>query len=323
MVAAGDTFELASGTVTKVAFSGIGNLLEIDDIAGFTSGGSVVSGFTLDNVIELVGISGGSAATLSSGNVLLISAGGSVYHLQLDPGANYSGTTFSVFPANGGSSTFVTLDDQQPAVNGGPVIVSTGQVASNMLVLSGGSDVVSSGGTVSGTIVVPAGVEKVAGIASGTTVLGYITGPVLGGGGARSSPPVAPPLPHDVVTPDGQVVSSGGLTSGATLISGGNQIISAGGSAVSTTLSGIVLTTNEFTINAVQSIGSGGTATTTTVGSGGFQYVFGLANVTVVNSGGNQNISSGRTASNTTINDGGAQAVNGGRRTPQRSVPAA
>jgi len=120
VVAAGDTFELASGTVTNVAFSGIGNLLKIDDIAAFTSGGSVVSGFTLDNVIELVGISGGSAATLSSGNVLLISAGGSVYHLQLDSGANYSGTTFSVFPANGGSSTFVTLDGQQPAVSGGP-----------------------------------------------------------------------------------------------------------------------------------------------------------------------------------------------------------
>lgn len=133
VVAAGDTFELASGTVANMAFSGIGNLLEIDDVAGFVSGGGVVSGFTLDNVIELVGISGGSAATLSSGNVLLISAGGSVYHLQLDSGANYSGTTFSVFPANGGSSTFVTLDGQQPAVSGGPVIVSSGQVASNLL----------------------------------------------------------------------------------------------------------------------------------------------------------------------------------------------
>src|SRR5262249_33050827 len=163
-------------------FSGIGNLLEIDDTAGFTSSGGVVSGFTLDNVLELVGISGGSAATLSSGNVLLISAGSSVYHLQLDSDANYSGTTFS-FPANGGSSTFVTLDGQQPAVSGGLVTVSTGQLASNLLVLSGGSDIVSSGGTVSGTVVVPAGVEKVAGIASGTTVLGYIvTGPVLGGG---------------------------------------------------------------------------------------------------------------------------------------------
>jgi autotransporter passenger strand-loop-strand repeat protein len=313
VVAAGDTFELASGTVTKVAFSGIGNLLEIDDIAGFISGGPVVSGFTIDNVIELVGVSGGSAATLSSGNVLLISAGGSVYHLQLDPGANYSGTTFSVFPANGGSSTFVTLDGQQPAVSGGPVTVSTGQVASNMLVLSGGSDVVSSGGTVSGTIVVPAGVEKVAGIASGTTVLGYIiTGPVLGGGGAQIVSSGGTAVATTVSSGGSQVVSSGGLTSGATLISGGNQIISAGGSAVSTTLSGIVLTSNEFTINAVQSIGSGGTATTTTVGSGGFQYVFGLANVTVVNSGGNQNIGSGGTASNTTINDGGAQAVNGG-----------
>jgi autotransporter passenger strand-loop-strand repeat protein len=113
--------------------------------------------------------------------------------------------------------------------------------------------------------VVPAGVEKVAGIASGTTVLGYIvTGPVLGGDGTQIVSSGGTAFATTLSSGGSQVVRSGGLASGAALIRGGSQIISAGGSAVSTTLSAIVSTINGYTINAVQSIGSGGTATTTT-----------------------------------------------------------
>ena len=99
----------------------------------------------------------------------------------------------------------------------------------------------------------------------------------------------------------------GGTASG-TVLSGGNQIVQAGGS-VSTT-----------TIDSGGAQYDTGTATSATVSGGAYQEVDsgGAANVTIVDSGGTQNILSGGSASGTTLS-GGNQYDHGTRR-PERPV---
>ena len=137
-------------TAANVTFSGIGNLLEIDSAAQFSSSGDVISGFGRNEAIELVGVAFSSASTISltTSNVLVISANGSSYSFHLDPSANYSGGTFGLFSAAGGADTVIGFN-QQPITNGGTATVSAGVVA-NLAVYSGGVDDVLSGGTASG-----------------------------------------------------------------------------------------------------------------------------------------------------------------------------
>jgi autotransporter passenger strand-loop-strand repeat protein len=147
VLAGGGVYELP--TAANVTFSGIGNLLEIDSAAQFSSSGDVISGFGRNEAIELVGVAFNSASTISltTSNVLVISANGSSYSFHLDPSANYSGGTFGLFSAAGGADTVIGFN-QQPITNGGSAIVSAGVVA-NLAVYSGGVDDVLSGGTAS------------------------------------------------------------------------------------------------------------------------------------------------------------------------------
>ncbi|HHE4602536.1 TPA: autotransporter outer membrane beta-barrel domain-containing protein, partial [Escherichia coli] len=63
-----------------------------------------------------------------------------------------------------------------------------------------------------------------------------------------------------------------------------------------------------------QYVSSGGSATSTTINSGGWQNVYsgGSATSTTINSGGRQHVSSGGSATSTTINGGGLQIVSSG-----------
>ncbi|EOV4714809.1 autotransporter outer membrane beta-barrel domain-containing protein, partial [Escherichia coli] len=63
-----------------------------------------------------------------------------------------------------------------------------------------------------------------------------------------------------------------------------------------------------------QYVSSGGSATSTTINSGGWQVVYsgGSATSTTINSGGRQHVSSGGSATSTTINGGGLQIVSSG-----------
>ncbi|HAN7858549.1 TPA: autotransporter outer membrane beta-barrel domain-containing protein, partial [Escherichia coli] len=82
------------------------------------------------------------------------------------------------------------------------------------------------------------------------------------------------------------------------------QNVFSGGSATSTTINS----------GGFQNVHSGGSATSTTINSGGLQYVYsgGSATSTTINSGGQQRVSSGGSATGTTINSGGQQRVSSG-----------
>ena len=325
VLASGGVFELPNAA--NVTFSGIGNLLEIDSAAQFSSSGDVISGFGRNEAIELVGIpfSSGSTVSLTTSNVLVISANGTSYSLHLDPNANYSGGTFGLFSAAGGADTVIGFN-QQPITNGGIVLVSAGVVA-NLAVYGGGVDDVLSGGTASGTTLFKGGREIVSsgGLAISTIIAGTLVGfNNLGGT---------------------QFISSGGLASGTIITSAGLEIVSAGGTATNTSLVddgqqnvfGTAVSTTlggDSTKGLVQLVGSGGnaigttvagegrllilsggTATGATLNSGGFEGLGsffttgGTAISTTINSGGSQEIDTGGSAIGTTVNSGGLQTV--------------
>ena len=89
---------------------------------------------------------------------------------------------------------------------------------------------------------------------------------------------------------------------GLTLRGGNIQTVNSGGHATSTTLNG-----------GFQTINSGGAAFSTTINNFGQQGIFtgGAADVTIVNSGGGQFVLGGA-ATNTTVNNGGFQEVDSG-----------
>jgi len=164
---------------------------------------------------------------------------------------------------------------------------------------SGTLDVVN-GGVVSGAITVsgfPATVSVTSGgIVSGLLTISDTRVNVYSGGTTEQT----------AIVDFGSLFLSGGVAISTTVDSFSELEVFSGGLASATTVSGTL------------DVEGGGTANLTTATAGGdlsifgFQNVFGLASVIVVNSGGSQNIGSGGTASNTTINDGGAQSVNGG-----------
>ncbi|WP_371683354.1 autotransporter outer membrane beta-barrel domain-containing protein [Citrobacter sp. wls711] len=104
-----------------------------------------------------------------------------------------------------------------------------------------------------------------------------------------------------------QIVSTGGSATNTTINSGGQQIVSTGGSATNTTINS----------GGQQIVSTGGSATNTTINSGGQQIVStgGSATNTTINSGGQQIVSTGGSATNATINSGGGQFLYGGSAT--------
>ncbi|EFL9965591.1 autotransporter outer membrane beta-barrel domain-containing protein [Escherichia coli] len=98
-----------------------------------------------------------------------------------------------------------------------------------------------------------------------------------------------------------QYVSSGGSATSTTINGGGLQIVSSGGSATSTTIN-----------DGRQAVFSGGSATSTTINDG-WQNVYnsGSATSTTIN-GGRQAVYSGASATSTTINSDGQQIVSSG-----------
>ena len=309
VLASGGVYELP--TAANVTFSGIGNLLEIDSAAQFSSSGDVISGFGRNEAIELVGIpfSSGSTISLTTSNVLVISANGTSFSFHLDPNANYSGGTFGLFSAAGGADTVIGFD-QHPITNGGTVIVSAG-VSANLAVFSGGVDDVLSGGTASATTLFQGGREIVSsgGVAISTTIAGTVIGfNNLGGTQFISSGGIAS---GTMITSAGlQIVSAGGTATDTSLVDDGTQQVF--GTAVSTTLGG------ESTKGLEQLIGSGGTALGTTINSGGLLSISsgGVAIGATINSSGGEGLGglfqAGGTAINTTINNGGNQTIAGG-----------
>ncbi|EET4566932.1 autotransporter adhesin AIDA-I, partial [Escherichia coli] len=116
-----------------------------------------------------------------------------------------------------------------------------------------------------------------------------------------------------------QRVSAGGIATG-TKLSGGNQNVSSGGSAIATEVfsggkqnisaDGIASGTR-INQSGYVNISSGGYAESTIINSGGTQSVLsnGLASGTMINNSGRENVSNGGASYNAIINDGGNQYI--------------
>lgn len=98
-----------------------------------------------------------------------------------------------------------------------------------------------------------------------------------------------------------------GGTATDTIIDGGNQHVSSGGTATDTTINS----------GGLQHVYSGGTATDTTINSGGLQHVYnsGTATETTINVGGEQYVHDEGAATYTTINGGEQRVSSGGTAT--------
>ncbi len=96
---AGGTLELMSGGSAGTAplvFFGSSGTLRLDDTA---MPSNTIFGFVAGDAIDLAGVSlaSGGLVGLSSGNVLVVSAAGSAYDLQLNPVQDFSRTSVSAF----------------------------------------------------------------------------------------------------------------------------------------------------------------------------------------------------------------------------------
>ncbi|MGB7100786.1 MAG: hypothetical protein WBD95_18745 [Xanthobacteraceae bacterium] len=199
------------------------------------------------------------------------------------------------------------------------VDVGSGQTSSGDVVVSPGEFVVSSGGTIVSTVAADGGMTLIldGGIANGTTLQDDGVQQVGGDG------MVATAIGTVVASSGEEIVSSGGVTSGAKILAGGTEAADASGSAVGLIVNG-----------GIADIFSGGTASGTTVINGGMYTVFdggtdsgadvgpggtltvsagGMAdNTSVAGRGGTINVLSGGTDSGVTVGSGGTLTISAG-----------
>ena len=98
----------------------------------------------------------------------------------------------------------------------------------------------------------------------------------------------------------GQIITvfSGQVETSATILAGGYELVSSGGTASGTTVNG-----------GSEVVYAGGTASGTVVGSGGVEYIAsgGMARGATVNNGGQQNVAAGGSATGSMVSNGGVQ----------------
>ena len=310
-----------------------GGKLQID---GASLPANAISGFLPGAVIDLASIrfQNGATATLSAGNVLRITEGGSTYSLHLNSAQNLSGYQFAAV-TDGGSGTLVTIATAAAnTVNPGQVRqVQPGQTSTGILVsgldffneaylqvLSGGTadgtriignyayQWVEGGGFASGTVVSSGGQEQVwsGASASATSVDSAGFQNVSAGGTAYRTVVHEGGEQNTYGTTYNTSVASAGLqrvyagTAYNTLLNGGVQVNS--GTAIDTTVSGDFGTLFVY-----------GTASGATVGNGSYLYVFSGGTLTgnsLLGSGAYELIYSGGLDSDTFVS-GGAQQILG------------
>jgi autotransporter passenger strand-loop-strand repeat protein len=314
--------------------------------AGGTASNTTVSGGGTEIVL-----SGGTAigATSLAGGTVTVSSGGTfeftsgttakpIVHagatLEIGSGYVFSGTVNSgvrVEILSGGVDSGATVS------SGGKEIVFAGGTASNTTVLKGGVEVVSAGGSASDTMVSNGGTLDVlsGGFADPTTIHSGGT-EIVSAHGTDDSANISGGRQLVYGTASGatifsgsQIVEAGGTASSTTVSSGGTEIVLSGGTAVgATSLAGGTVTvssggTFEFTsgttakpvVHAGATLETGsGYVFSGTVNSGiKLEILSGGADVGVtVSSGGKEIVFAGGTASNTTVLKGGVEIVSSG-----------
>lgn len=274
-------------------------------VGGATSSGG--GGFAMNSLIDTGGqllvSAGGSAgssynsssfvsgswvtATLVSGSATIAGGKGYVYSGGVTLGTLLQGSGGVLNAYSGGSAASTTIQSGTNlyAYSGGSSLAATVQ--------SGGFEVVwGTGSVASGATIQSAGYEYVydGAQASNTTIQSGGRQLVWDSGTVASTSLIqSAGLMH---------VHNGGLALNATVLSGGLQVIWNGGSASNTTVNG-----------GSQHIGSFGSAFATTVNSGGFQFNYGAAVNTVVNSAGSAVTFFGGETTSAQINAGGTYHV--------------
>lgn len=281
-------------------------------VGGATSSGG--GGFAMNSLIEAGGqllvSAGGSAgssynsssfvsgswvtATLVSGSATIAGGSGYVYSGGVTLGTLMQGSGGVLNAYSGGSAASTTIQSGtvQYAYLGGSslaatvqsggfeVVWGTGSVASGATVQSDGYEYIYDGAQASNTT-----------IQSGGRQLVWDSGTIASGSLVQTSG-----LMH---------VHNGGLAMNATVI-GGLQVVWSGGTASNTTVNGA------GSVGGSQHVGPTGSAFATTVNSGGFQFNYGDAVGTIVNSAGSAVTFSGGTNTSAQINAGGSYHVIGG-----------
>jgi autotransporter passenger strand-loop-strand repeat protein len=296
----GNTVSVFTGGYISDAIVKGGAVINLDGSASHTVLSAVLSAGVLFDSTLFVNEGGRATGTVvNSGAQEFVASGGS------ESGATvYSGGLLEVFGATSGTVLSGGEEDVGLTFNEEGVVSATGTTVyhggvqnvflggfASGTVLSGGVESVFSGGSATGATVYSGGVETVlsGGVISDTTinsggegdVYGSAIGTVLSGGA--------------------EIVFAGGSGTGATVDSGGVETVSSGGTISGTTV-------NSGGSDDVYGSDSG------TALSGGAEIVYtgGSATSTTVDSGGVQTVSSGGTISGTTVNSGGLLDLIGG-----------
>jgi autotransporter passenger strand-loop-strand repeat protein len=300
-IASGALVVVFSGGVTTGANLQSGAVVASSGVLLFQSGSIEPLGNTVSNL-----------AITSGAGAFILAGGETVSALISSPDGFFNPSTDSVFAGGTASASEVqnagieTIEGGGTAIgatiSGGSQIVLSGglalatQISEGSLAISGGvasgtrqlsytvSDTVYSGGTAIGTVV-RGGAEYVD--AGGTAI-----GAIVSGGGDE--------------------ILSGGVASSVTLAAG-DELVDAGATAVSTLVSAglIIVSSGGVTLHTVaagggETVSSGGTAIATSATSGGIS-VYGIASGTVIYSGAAEGVDG--TATDTTVSSGGNQSI--------------
>ncbi len=213
-------------------------------------------------------------------------------------------SSFETLTINGGTTAYNVVIE-----SGGRLTIGSGAAAAGALVESGAYVLIETGGYDAGLYVEPGAIRFDETVSAGMTVADEVVN-------VYDSQTVFGTTRYTVVNGGAQVVSSGGTAVGTVFSNTGSQVISSGGTASSTKVSN----------GGVLYVFDGGTALDTTISSGGFASVDGstvsnslpglpsistVAISTMVGSGGTFDVLDGGTAENTTISAGGVAFVSG------------
>jgi autotransporter passenger strand-loop-strand repeat protein len=255
-----------------------------------------------------------SGVTLSSGDTLVVSSGGSANVDTLLTGA--SGTV---------SASGQAVGDR---VDGGELLFLAGGSAANLQIDSGDA-AVQQGADVNGVVVDGGSGLFVSGTAENVTVTGVLGltvaqgGVVSGGSLAAGGSALVEGAKVDLLTVSsgGQIIiSDGGVASGTTIMSGGTFVIQNTGSGFGTlVLSGVTATVEGVASGTmvasggIESLDADGIAVGTVISSGGEQDVFDArTSSTMIQAGGLQMVSDDGVASGTIVSAGGILSANAG-----------
>ena len=279
--AGGLLFVSAGGTASGTFVNGYGRLV--------TDGTAIGVNLEKHAKLEVYADAVASDVTIRAGASVVVHAGGTIFIGELafggsetlpDGAFNISGEVVSgkLTVASGGtdSATSVTW-------------YGSGHVGSEVLSGTAIGDVVFGGNGVAKE----GGQQFVYGVASDTTIYGGFQ--IVSSGGRAISTSLEDKW-------GSQTVLAGGVASDTT-VEAGVQVVSSGGSAVST-----LVDSEEVLVH--------GTATDTTVLSGGWQYVsaHGVASGTTIDAGGSATVSAAGSAAGVMVNGGGSVTVLSGGR---------